>query len=103
MAGGTGETAEYDSDDPSTLQFSLAGVQLTFSVVLEAAGGLTVRAHGRGGDWIVKLPAAIYDRVAENEYSVMSMAAMVGIHTPKSNSCLSRGSAACRSTRSTGR
>src|ERR1019366_4926443 len=40
------------------LRFSLAGVQLKFSAVMEAAGGLTIPAHGVGGSWILKLPSA---------------------------------------------
>lgn len=64
------------------LRFSLAGVQLKFSAVLEAAGGLTIPARGVGGDWIVKLPAREYDGVPENEYSMMTLARLVGIDVP---------------------
>jgi serine/threonine-protein kinase HipA len=39
------------------LRFSLAGVQLKFSAVMEASGGLTIPAGGLGGSWIVKLPS----------------------------------------------
>ena len=65
------------------LRFSLAGVQLKFSAVEDAAGGLTVPARGIGGDWILKLPSVQYDGVPENEYSVMSLAAVVGIEIPE--------------------
>ena len=65
------------------LRFSLAGVQLKFSAIEEAAGGLTVPAHGIGGDWILKLPSVHYDGVPENEYSVMSLAGAVGIEVPE--------------------
>ena len=67
--------------DDGALRFSLAGVQLKLSAVMEAAGGLTVPARGMGGDWIVKLPSASYAGMPENEYSMMKMASMVGIET----------------------
>ena len=73
--------AERETADDETLRFSLAGVQLKFSAVMEAAGGLTVAARGLGGDWIVKLPSASYEGVPENEYSMMKMASMAGIET----------------------
>ena len=68
---------------PEILRFSLAGVQLKFSAVTEASGGLTVPAHGVGGDWILKLPSVQYEGVPENEYSVMSLARSVGIEVPE--------------------
>ena len=68
---------------PGLLRFSLAGVQLKFSAVAEAPGGLTVPARGVGGDWILKLPSPQYDGVPENEYSVMSLARSVGIEVPE--------------------
>ena len=70
-------------DDSSMLRFSLAGVQLKFSAVMEARGGLTIPAQGAGGDWIVKLPSANYPGVPENEFSMMSIAASVGIDVPE--------------------
>ena len=70
-------------DESSVLRFSLAGVQLKFSAVMEARGGLTVPAQGAGGDWIVKLPSAHYPGVPENEYSMMSIATSVGIDIPE--------------------
>ena len=70
-------------DDPAALRFSLAGVQLKFSAVMEARGGLTIPAHGAGGDWIVKLPSAHYPGVPENEYAMMSFATAVGIEVPE--------------------
>ena len=68
---------------PELLRFSLAGVQLKFSAVAEASGGLTVPAHGVGGDWILKLPSVRYEGIPENEYSVMSLAKAVGIDIPE--------------------
>jgi serine/threonine-protein kinase HipA len=41
----------------AAFRFSLAGVQLKFSAIMETAGGLTIPAGGVGGSWIVKLPS----------------------------------------------
>ena len=76
----TGTEDQLTADAP--LRFSLAGVQLKFSALAEAAGGLTVPAHGQGGDWIVKLPSVAYPGVPENEFAIMSLARAVGIDTP---------------------
>jgi len=64
------------------LRFSLAGVQLKFSAIIDTAGGLTIPASGTGGDWIVKLPSKEYGGVPENEFSMMTLARMVGINVP---------------------
>jgi serine/threonine-protein kinase HipA len=74
-----------DRDDrpPETaLRFSLAGVQLKFSAVMEASGGLTVPAGGMGGSWIVKLPSARFPAVPENEFVMLELARRVGIAVP---------------------
>lgn len=64
------------------LRFSLAGVQLKFSVLRDGKA-LTLPASGRGGDWIVKLPDLEHERVPENEYAVMSWARDSGIDVPE--------------------
>ncbi|MDZ7803616.1 type II toxin-antitoxin system HipA family toxin [Thiohalophilus sp.] len=65
------------------LRFSLAGVQIKFSAVMSATGGLTIPAQGVGGSWIIKLPSAKYDDVPENEFSMMSLAAELGMDIPE--------------------
>lgn len=81
------EPEEPLEDEPRregpALRFSLAGVQLKFSAVEKAKGGLTIPARGVGGDWIVKLPSAAHAGVSENEYSMMSLAREVGIEVPQ--------------------
>jgi serine/threonine-protein kinase HipA len=77
----------HDDDDPQhpqqgMLRFSLAGVQLKFSAVLNAAGGLTIPAYGIGGAWIVKLPSMQYPAVPENEYVMLQLARAAGIEVP---------------------
>jgi serine/threonine-protein kinase HipA len=64
------------------LRFSLAGVQLKFSAVNEAKGGLTIPTDGLGGSWIVKLPSTQYPAVPENEFAMLALARSVGITVP---------------------
>jgi serine/threonine-protein kinase HipA len=64
------------------LRFSLAGVQLKFSALERAKGGLTIPARGVGGEWIVKLPSLAHANVVENEFSMMTLARVVGIDVP---------------------
>jgi serine/threonine-protein kinase HipA len=77
----------HDHDDDSRndgpLRFSLAGVQLKFSAVMEASGGLTIPAGGLGGSWIVKLPSARYKAVPENEFAMLELARRAGISVPE--------------------
>lgn len=77
---GTAKTMAEDA-----LRFSLAGVQLKFSAINDASAGLTIPASGVGGDWIVKLPSREFANVPENEFSMMTLASMVGIHVPTIN------------------
>ncbi len=75
-----------DQDDggphETTLRFSLAGVQLKFSAIAEASGGLTIPAKGVGGSWIIKLPSREFAGVPENEYAMMTLARLIGIDVP---------------------
>ncbi|MGH2345934.1 MAG: type II toxin-antitoxin system HipA family toxin [Chloroflexota bacterium] len=65
------------------LRFSLAGVQLKFSALLNRHGGLTIPASGLGGDWIIKLPSPTYPAVPENECTMLTLAGAVGIEVPE--------------------
>ena len=58
-------------------------MQLKFSAVMEASGGLTVPAGGMGGSWIVKLPSARFAAVPENEFVMLELARRVGIAVPE--------------------
>lgn len=71
------ENLEYET----RLKFSLAGVQLKFSVLREGER-LTLPATGRGGDWIVKLPDTQYPGVPANEFSMLQWAHKAGIQVP---------------------
>jgi len=72
-----------DRRHDTALRFSLAGIQLKFSAILDASGGLTVPADGMGGSWIVKLPSARFPAVPENEYVMLELARAVGIVVPR--------------------
>jgi serine/threonine-protein kinase HipA len=71
------------TDEDGVLRFSLAGVQLKFSAVKQAAGGLTIPAEGIGGSWIVKLPSTTHRGLPENEFSMMEIARRMGIDVPE--------------------
>ena len=67
--------------EQDTWRFSLAGVALKFSM-LAKGDRFTLPAFGVGGDWIVKLPDQTYPDVPYNEFTMMSLAASVGIAVP---------------------
>ena len=69
----------------TVLRFSLAGVQLKFSAVKNVGrnGGLAIPAEGIGGSWIVKLPSERYANLPENEFSMMTLAARLGMDVPE--------------------
>jgi serine/threonine-protein kinase HipA len=82
---GAHDDADADHDHhrrENALRFSLAGVQLKFSAIHEARGRLTVPARGVGGSWIVKLPSAQFAGVPENEFSMMTLARLIGMDVP---------------------
>lgn len=64
------------------LRFSLAGVQLKFSM-LRDGDRLTLPMDGLGGRWIVKLPDQSYPQVPETEFATMSWARASGIEIPE--------------------
>jgi len=82
----------FDADDPpparsnvaanARLRFSLAGVQLKFSM-LRDGDRLTLPMDGMGGQWIVKLPDQTYPRVPETEFATMSWARAADIEVPE--------------------
>jgi serine/threonine-protein kinase HipA len=82
-AGSESNGAPADPALSQALRFSLAGVQLKFSAITKATGGLTIPAKGVGGSWIVKLPSERYAGVPRNEYSMMTLAAKLGMNVPE--------------------
>ena len=76
------EDVHHKARMAEAFRFSLAGVQLKFSALMESDGGLTIPARGVGGSWIVKLPSARHASVPENEYVMMELAREVGLRVP---------------------
>lgn len=68
--------------DALRIRFSLAGVQLKFSVLRRHNGTLTLPAKGFGGDWIVKLPDRQFAGVPSNEHAMMTWARLAGLNVP---------------------
>jgi serine/threonine-protein kinase HipA len=64
------------------LRFSLAGVQMKFSLIRDNEK-LTLPAHGARGEWIVKLDSSRFPRVVENEFATMEWARASGFDVPE--------------------
>jgi serine/threonine-protein kinase HipA len=75
--------AQGEGEPSGPLRFSLAGVQLKVSAQIDKAGRFTMRADGGGGQWVVKLPAAAFPGVSENEFAMLALARAVGIEVPE--------------------
>lgn len=80
---GSEDDAKKQQREQAMLRFSIAGVQLKFSAVTDATGGLSIPVKGVGGSWIVKLPSTQFEGVPENEYSMMLLAREIGIDVPE--------------------
>lgn len=78
-------TDEVNHTIDHVLRFSLAGIQLKFSAIMESSGGLTIPADGMNGSWIVKLPSARFPAVPENEFVMLALAKKIGISLPKNH------------------
>lgn len=80
------QTDEGDPDGQDhharALRFSLAGVQLKCPALGEMRSGLSIPAKGIGGAWIIKLPSLEFEGVPENEYSMMTLARLLGMDVP---------------------
>jgi len=85
--------AQVDDEEPSppppdvaheepALRFSLAGVQLKFSVLREHEK-LALPAHDKRGAWIVKLDSAKFPRLVENEFATLEWARAAGFNVPE--------------------
>lgn len=60
------------------LRFSVAGLQLKFSVN-EASGRWVLPVRGAGGRWLIKLPSQKFPRVPHNEFWTMRFAKSLGL------------------------
>ena len=82
-AGDDAQRDEREAENKTVLRFSLAGVQLKFSAVKKARGGLIIPADGVDGSWIIKLPDVRFKGVPENEFIMMELARQIGIDVPE--------------------
>jgi serine/threonine-protein kinase HipA len=78
------DTASTDAvDDNATgLRFSLAGVQMKFSV-LTSDRRITLPGRDERGEWIVKLDSPTYPDLVANEYATMRWAKAAGFDVPE--------------------
>lgn len=63
-------------------QFSLAGVQMKFSMK-EKDGDYNFTKGDELGDWIIKTPSTIHQDLPTNEFTAMTLASLVGIDIPE--------------------
>lgn len=72
------KTAITDSSKP--IRFSLAGVQLKFSMKADK-GRLTLPGVGESGDLMLKLPTPSFPALPEAEYTSLQLAKLAGVNT----------------------
>lgn len=80
-----GEADEVEAgrvDGPLRVTFSLAGMQLKFSMV-EAKQRFALPARGQEGAWIVKLPGEEFPGLPEVELATMAWAEAAGLPVPE--------------------
>lgn len=73
--------SEKTENETGLLRFSLAGVQLKFSM-LRQEDSLTLPAADRDGRWIVKFPSPTFPCLPENEYAILTWARDAGFDVP---------------------
>jgi serine/threonine-protein kinase HipA len=79
---GEAEWLPDHEDENGQLRFSLAGVQLKFSVLREGEA-LTLPVRGQQGEWIVKLDSSRFPQVVENEYATLEWARAADFEVPE--------------------
>ena len=68
-------------DQDEKKRFSLAGVQMKFSM-RERDGRYQIAESGALGDWIIKTPSTTHKHVPLNEYTAMHLAELAGVTIP---------------------
>lgn len=68
--------------DPYKLRFSLAGVQMKFSVIRQD-DKIMLPAHNHLGRWIAKIDSLRFPNLVENEFSMMEWARSAGFSVPQ--------------------
>jgi len=64
-------------------KFSLAGVQMKFSMKERDGRYSLAQDNGELGDWIIKTPSTQHEDVPLNEFTAMTLAAMAGVDIPE--------------------
>ena len=64
-------------------RFSLAGVQMKFSMKAKADRYTLPINNNALGDWIIKTPSTIHKDVPLNEYTAMKLASLAGVNIPE--------------------
>jgi len=80
-ANGKAKAVKFDKISQEN-KFSLAGVQMKFSMK-EKDGRYNLSKGDALGDWIIKTPSTKHKDVPVNEYTAMSLAALVGVEIPE--------------------
>lgn len=68
-------------EDDTAFRFSLAGVQMKFSVLV-SSDKLLLPMHDTLGEWIVKFDSQRFPQLVENEFATMSWAKAAGFVVP---------------------
>ena len=79
---GSVEDSARTPEVSSRVRFSLAGMGMKLSM-RQDGDRIVLPAHGEGGDWIVKVPDAVFPGLPANELAVMGLARDVGIEVPE--------------------
>ena len=92
LAGGVPQWALDPRDRVETIQvnvehsqnkFSLAGVQMKFSSMMNKDGRFNIEQDSDSDSWIIKTPSTQHRFVPYNEYSAMRLAESVGVDIPE--------------------
>lgn len=80
------QESAFEKPDPSAdaFRFSLAGVQLKFSMLREQER-LSLPARDSTGSWIVKFPSPAFPHLPENEISMLTWASRAGFDVPEAH------------------
>jgi serine/threonine-protein kinase HipA len=74
-----------DAGPADPIRFSLSGVQLKASVLvdLDDEDKITLPLTGQGGRWIAKFPSSVFRDLPENELTMLRWARAAGLNVPR--------------------
>jgi serine/threonine-protein kinase HipA len=81
-SGAAASEAGEDGGQADRFRFSVAGVQMKFSM-LRDDDKLTLPATGKVGEWIVKFDSPTWQNLPKNEYSMLEWARAAGFDVPE--------------------